>query len=255
MIFFMFILFLTTLLYSFNGSNGTLWLLKMSISSLTSGSWGYPKWHLGWLEWEEVDFSLSCDWDREASQGLQKVLSLQKHLQRLPVLGELRLLIWKAIRFVSNLALTLPIYTVRGSVFKALLLVLILLYDWIFPQWLRSAAGSGTKLPGICHDQKQAWIYLQKNNLAQKHSTEGWNKEGESSSHLTDQINMTIPQWKDAHRRVSKPTLLLGTVFKRVPASVHLSTVCCMQRLTRCAILWWSEKPQCFPEVLKGTKY
>lgn len=117
----------------------------------------------------------------------------------------------------------------------------ILLYDWNFPRWLRSTAGFGKSLPGIFQDQKQALIYLGKNNLAPKPGTEGWNKEEVNSSHSLHQINITVPQWKDDTPWVRKPTLVLVSVYKQVLVSAHLSTmskmVCCIQCLPYCTIL------------------
>lgn len=97
----------------------------------------------------------------------------------------MKLLVWKATEFVSHLPMTFAnLDRQRQLVQSSALGANILLYDWNFPRWLRSAAGFGTNLPGICQDQKQALICLQKNNLAQKPGTEGWNKEGKNNSQL-----------------------------------------------------------------------
>lgn len=133
-----------------------------------------------------VRISLLWDWEREVSQGFQEALYLQGQLGWLPILGKVKALRRKAVGFVSYLpTIFANLDCQRQLVHSPALDANIFLYDWKFSWWLRSVAGSDPKLLGICQDLKQAIIYLQRNNLAQKLGTEGWKKEGESSSQLT----------------------------------------------------------------------
>lgn len=74
-------------------------------------------------------------------------------------------------------------------------------------------------------------------NLVQKDGI----KKGRAVVNSLDQINITIPQWKDVTQRVRKPTLVLVSGYKQIPVSMHLSamstTTCCMQCLTYRTIL------------------